>query len=222
MMSLGDSKVQQVADIDGATIGYTGTPFDRAILETLQQHEGLPDGAFKAVTVGYNQVPALLTGKVDAVIGVYWNVTATLLASESGKPPVVIQLAELGVPTFDELVIVANAERLANDPAYADAVRRFLVAVVKGTEGAVADPEGAVEIMLDETKDGSEKTPEVVKEGTEKTLGILTPPDGRTTGCFSVSDWSAFGDWMLQNGLIEQPVDVGSIVTNDFQADCTS
>jgi hypothetical protein len=52
------------------------------------------------------------------------------------------------------------------------------------------------------------------------TLPLLSSPLGLKTGCFSVDGWKAFGDWMDQNGLLDQPVDDTTIVTNDYLPDC--
>ena len=40
-----------------------------------------------------------------------------------------------GVPTYDELVVIANSQRLADDPAYAGMVQRFVAALAKATHG---------------------------------------------------------------------------------------
>ncbi len=56
--------------------------------------------------------------------------------------PSVFPADQLGVPSYAELVVAANSDRLASDAEYADAVRRF-VAAVQGTDEAIANPAGA-------------------------------------------------------------------------------
>ena len=84
VMSTADSKVQAPEDIKGAKIGVAGLPFDDAILETIRQSQGLSEDDIQTVNVGFNLEPALLSGKVDAVIGAYYNIEAT--SSRSRKP----------------------------------------------------------------------------------------------------------------------------------------
>jgi putative hydroxymethylpyrimidine transport system substrate-binding protein len=215
VMSTADSKVQSPEDFKGATIGVAGLPFDDAILETIRQQQGLSEDDIKKVNVGFNLVPALLTGKADAVIGAYWNIEATHVESEDGKPATVIRLEELGVPTYDELIIVANRDKLQSDEAYADAVRRFLAAMIKGSEAAQQDEAGSIEIMKEDTdyKDAE------IEDMVPATLGALKSPTGTATGCFDLEGWAEFGQWMLDNKLLKAEVDPSVIATNEYLPD---
>lgn len=216
LISLPDSKVQGPDTIKGATIGVAGLPFDDAILTTMRQQQGLAEGDVKSVNVGFDLVPALLTKKVDAVIGAYFNIEGTVLEHEVGEPPNITKLEELGVPHYDELIVVANKERLESDPEYADHVRRFLAAMVKGTEAAQADEAGGIESMKKNTEYKAEEIEGMVPD----TLPLLTPPSGAPIGCFDIDGWQKFGQWMVDNKLLEAPVDATTIVTNDYLPGC--
>ncbi len=216
LMSLADSKVQGPEDIKGATIGVAGLPFDDAILTTMTQQQGLEKSDVKSVNVGFDLVPALLTKKADAVIGAYFNIEAVHIEAETGEPATVTKLEDLGVPHYDELIVVANSERLQSDTAYADAVRRFLVALVAATEAAQADEAGSIATMEANT----EYTPEEIAGMVPDTLPLLTSPKGVPTGCFDLEGWATFGQWMIDNALIETPVDAATIATNDYLPGC--
>ena len=99
------------------------------------------------------------------------------------------------MPHYDELIIVANREKLESDEAYADAVRRFLVAMIKGTEEAQNDEAGSIEIMKSDTDYKDEEIDAMVPA----TLGTLVSPKGVPTGCFDRDGWAEFGQWMLDN-----------------------
>ena len=176
LMSLADSKVQGPDTIKGATIGVAGLPFDDAILNTMRKQQGLAEGDVKSVNVGFDLVPALLTKQADAVIGAYFNIEGVHIESETGQPPTVTKLEDLGVPHYDELIVVANRDRLTEDAAYADAVSRFLAAMVTATEAAQADEAGSIEIM----KANTEYTPEEIEGMVPDTLPLLDLPEGRT------------------------------------------
>ncbi len=122
LMALADSKVQGVDSVKGATIGVAGLPFDDAILATIRKSQGLAEGDVESVNVGFDLVPALLSKQVDAAIGTYFNIEGIHIESETGQAPVIVKMEELGVPTYDELIVVGNSERLQDDAAYADAV----------------------------------------------------------------------------------------------------
>ena len=87
----------------------------------------------------------MLSGRADAMLGGFRNIEGVDLA-ERGEDPRVVPVDELGIPTYDELVLVASRERLAEDP---EAIRLFIAALERGTAAAVADPEAATEAVLD-------------------------------------------------------------------------
>jgi putative hydroxymethylpyrimidine transport system substrate-binding protein len=216
LMALADSKVQGVDSVAGATIGVAGLPFDDAILDTIRKSQGLSEDDVKSVNVGFDLVPALLSKQVDAAIGTYFNIEGIHIESETGEPPVIVKMEELGVPTYDELIIVSNSERLQDDAAYADAVSRFLAAVVEATKAAQADEPGSIESM----KANTEYTDEEIEAMVPDTLPLLSSPEGFETGCFSLDNWATFGDWMLTNGLLEEEVDPETIATNEYLPGC--
>lgn len=216
LMSLADSNVQGPDDLAGATIGVPGLPFDDAILATIRESQGLTEDDVRSVNVGYDLVPALLTRKVDAVIGAYFNIEGVHVESQTGRPPTITRLDDLGVPTYDELVVVANRERLDEEPRYAEAVRRFLVALAAGVEAARADEAGSIASMEAHTEYSAEEIAGMVPA----TLPLLASPAGLPPGCLDLAAWRVFGDWMLDRGLLENPVDPSRIATNDYLPGC--
>lgn len=216
LMAVHDSKVQGPEDLGGSIIGHSGGPFNEAVLATILEDQGLTPDDVEIVNVGFDLVPAMLTGSVDATISVYFNIEGIHVESQTGEPPVIVRITDMGVPTYDELVVVANPERLADDAAYADAVRRFVAAMSQASVAAQADEAGTIEIM----KEVTEYTDEEIEAMVPDTLPLLTSPLGAAPGCFDTDSWSSFGDWMVENGLIEDPVDVATIVTNDYGDNC--
>src|ERR1051326_5720790 len=113
-----EANVKSLRDLKGRTIGITGVPSDYATLDTALHTVGLTRTDVEIVTVGYNLLPALLAHRVDAVLGVYRNVEGIELA-QRGLRATIIPLDRAGVPSYDELVLVANADRLRSDAGYA-------------------------------------------------------------------------------------------------------
>ena len=75
-----------------------------------------------------------VSGRVDAILGGYWNYEAVQLA-QLGKHPNVIRMNQVGVPTYDELVLVTATSMLEQHP---DVLRRFVQAMARGYESARA------------------------------------------------------------------------------------
>lgn len=202
-------EIRSVRDLAGRTIGITGVPSDDAALATALASAGLRRSDVKVVHVGYNLLPALLSHKVDAVLGVYRNVEGIQLL-QRGLHPTVIPLDRAGVPTYDELVLVADAGRLRSDPGYVATTRSFVHAFLAGTAGARRDPQGALAVLRKATAAGSA----FLARATPATLALLTGPGG--VGCMRTADWQRFGSWMRQQSLLEQSVPAQAVMTTRF------
>ena len=100
------------AGLRGKTIGVDGSASTNAYVDTVLRTAGLAPGDVHLVTVGFNLLPALLAGRVDAIAGGFQNIEGAELAAR-GLHPVVFPVDRYGVPGYDELVVVANGERLA-------------------------------------------------------------------------------------------------------------
>jgi len=198
-MSINPS-IRSVADLKGRTIGITGVPADRAALASA----GLAHDV-KVVNVGYNLLPALLASNVDAILGVYRNVEGIELR-QRGLSPTVIPLDRAGIPTYDELVLVANSERLRSNKEYASTVQRFVDAFLLGTDEARAHPDRALEILDKVT--ASKRS--FLAASTPATLELLGD------GCLSEQEWARFGAWMHERGLLTKPVPASDVVTTRF------
>lgn len=198
--------IHSLAALAGGSIGITGVPTDEAFLITIRKHAGLEPEALKVVRVGYNLVPALLSGKVDAILGAYRNIEGIELRRR-GLDPSIIPVDRAGVPPYAELVLVANAERLKSDRAYAVAVRGFVAALARGVNGARADPKGA----LRATEARTEASEGFLRESVPATLAVLG-----SAPCLTPSAWRRFGAWMHQTGLLKQTVPSSDVMTTAY------
>lgn len=204
-----DPGVKSLRDLKGRTIGITGVPSDYATLDTALASAGLARKDVKVVTVGYSLLPALLAHRVDAVLGVYRNVEGIQLELR-GLRPTIIPVDRTGIPTYDELVLVASKTRLARDPAYRSAVGRFVRAFLAGTADARMHPARALAILKKVTASDAS----FLARATPATLRLLAGPRG--TGCIVLRDWQRFGAWMHLHGLIEHQIPAASIIDTSF------
>ena len=99
-----------------------------------------------AVDVQQGLLPAILSGRADAMLGGFLSVEGVDLKLR-GKHPTVIPVDRLGIPTYDELVVVlrANSDELSSSSRE---IELFLAALQRGTKAAVADPAGATKTIL--------------------------------------------------------------------------
>jgi putative hydroxymethylpyrimidine transport system substrate-binding protein len=201
--------IKSLHNLEGRTIGITGVPSDYATLDTALASAGLTRKQVHVVTVGYNLLPALLAHRVDAVLGVYRNVEGIQLQLR-GLHPTIIPVDRAGVPTYDELVLVANKTRLHDDPTYRAEVRRFVGAFLAGAADARNHPSRALTILQRVTA----STKPFLARATPATLRLLAGPNG--IGCLGVRDWQRFGAWMHARGLLKQTVPAASVVDATF------
>ena len=204
-----EPNVRSLRDLKGKTIGITGVPSDYATLDTALHSVGLTRTQLKIVTVGYNLLPALLAHRVDAILGVYRNVEGIQLQLR-GLHPTIIPVDQAGVPSYDELVLVANKTRLHDDPQYHSAVKRFVGAFLAGTADARSNPSRALAIM----KKVTASDPKFLARAVPATLRLLAGSKG--IGCLSVDAWRRFGDWMHTTNLLKKPIAAASVVTASF------
>jgi putative hydroxymethylpyrimidine transport system substrate-binding protein len=204
-----EPQIRSLHNLAGRKIGITGVPSDYATLDTLLQSVGLTRKDVEVITVGYNLLPALLAHRADAVLGVYRNVEGIQLELR-GLHPTVIPVDRAGVPTYDELVLVANSARLRSDPTYRSTVRAFVAAFLAGTAQARSHPTRALAILRRVTA----SDPKFLAHATPATLRLLAGPGG--VGCLHVRDWRRFGEWMHARGLLKKPIPAASVVNAGF------
>jgi len=209
LMSLGSAKIDSVADLRGKTVGTAGIPYQSAYLKTILEEAGVSPDDVEEINVGFNLVPAMLSKKVDATLGAFWNYEGTQLEQEK-KDPSIIRMENAGVPEYDELVVVASEATTKDRGAL---VRRFFQALRQGTEAVKADPATGVDPLLDANPDLERKLQEAV---VRKTLPVFFPEDpDEAFGTMDPAEWRAYGRWMLDRGLITKPIDPTSL-TNEF------
>jgi putative hydroxymethylpyrimidine transport system substrate-binding protein len=202
-------QIHTLNDLRGRRIGITGVPSDYATLQALLAHAGLSLHDVKLVSVGYNLLPALLAGRVDAAIGVYRNVEGIELTLR-GQHPHILPVDHAGIPSYDELVLVANSNRLAHDRTYASAVRRFVAALERGTSGAEHHPQQALaELERVTTADHA-----YLAAATTLTLKLLRAPHGTT--CLHLTAWQRFANWMHQAKLLGTAVAANQAMTSSY------
>ena len=200
------SGVKGVADLRGKTIATAGIPYQGAYLKTILARAKLSPSDVDTVNVGYGLLPALVGGKAQAMLGGFSNVEGVDLRLR-GKDPVVTPVDRLGVPTYDELVLVARRDRLEED---SQAIRLFLGALARGTAAAVKSPDATTEALLAANKD---LDPKLTRAEVDATLPLLSE-----RGEMDPAEWSDFIAWMQDNQLIAGRPATDEVLSNEYLA----
>lgn len=210
LMAVNTSPVKSPSDLEGKTLGTAGLPSDDVYFQQIATKYEVDVNSVKKVNVSANLVSSMLSGKVDATIGAYRNIEGVQLA-DAGKDPMIVPVTEAGVPEYDELVIVANRDKLRDDEGYRDMVKRFMAALGEGVAAAQADEKAAAD-SIRKVATGYEA--ETIDKMVAATTPLLSNPRG--FGRTDPEKWQEFADWLHTAGMAKEKIDAGPLVTNDY------
>lgn len=196
IIALPGKHIASVAALAGKTVGTAGIAYQAAELHTALQHAGVATSSVREVNVGFNLVPAMLSGRVDATLGGFWNYEAIQLR-QLHKHPVVIPVDQAGVPTYDELVLVVR-----EDEAHTRGqdLRAFMQALTRGEREVRANPAAAAAQLV---KANPSLEAKLQLESIRQTLPATLPADSSNPyGWQSPTAWASFGNWMFSHGLL--------------------
>jgi putative hydroxymethylpyrimidine transport system substrate-binding protein len=211
IIALPGQHVRKLADLAGKKVGTAGIGYQAAELHAALQAGGVDPSKVQEVNVGFNLIPAMLSGKVAATLGGYWNYEAIQLRL-LGKRPLVIPIDEAGVPTYDELVLVVRENEARRD---GQDLRAFLQALTRGERAVRANPQAAATLMV---KANPSLEPRLQLQSIEQTLPAALPASSdEPYGWQEPSAWASFGTWMQAQGLLRHDPNGGlPPFTNEF------
>jgi putative hydroxymethylpyrimidine transport system substrate-binding protein len=210
LMSLGDRAIRRPEQLEGKTVGTAGIPYQSAYLKAILDRAGVPEDSVKEINVGFNLGPAMISKRVDATLGAFWNYEGVQLERDRRRPTI-LRVEELGVPTYNELVVVAREEDARER---GNRLRRFMLALARGHEALREDPESGLRPLLRANRD-LERGLQVAS--VRATLPVFFPKDrDRSFGWMDERAWAAYGRWMADNGLLKRGEDPRRAMTNEF------
>jgi putative hydroxymethylpyrimidine transport system substrate-binding protein len=209
VISIGKHAIADPKDLKGKTVGTAGIPYQSAYLKAILSRAKVDPASVREVNVGFNLVPAMKTKKVDATLGAFWNYEGVQLRLEKQHPQI-IRMENVGVPTYQELVIVARRQDLGKG---GERVRRFVRALGQGQAALRANPAAEVQPLL---KANPDLDPKLQLESVKATLPVLFPPAGKPFGWMDSAQWATYGDWMYSNKLLSRPPNAARALTDEF------
>jgi putative hydroxymethylpyrimidine transport system substrate-binding protein len=209
LISLPVAKIKEPSDLAGKTVVTAGIPYQTAYLETILRDNGVDPGDVEQVDVGLNLLQPVLSGRADAMFGGFRNVEGVQL-ERAGKNPSVVPVNELGIPNYDELVLVARGSRVLDDP---EPIRLFIAALERGTIDAREDPRSATDALIAASK---ELEPRLTLAEVRRTLPLFFPQKGRPFGYMNPGEWVGFAGFLADQGQVEQRLGADELLTNEL------
>lgn len=205
-----DSPIKTPADLRGHSIGVPGAYGATYIgLLALLQQGGLTQKDVNIQSIGYTQLPALMSKKVDAVMG-YLNNEAVEF-NEAG-------FAIRTIPVGNSQPLISNGlgalqKEIDSNP---DVVKAVIAATQKGVDYVAAHPADAVTISAKYVPDlNDSKNAANALAVLNATIPLMKQNSG-TAGATDASAWTSMATFLKNNGQLQKPVDTTKAFNNDY------
>ena len=191
LVVMADGPIQSIADLKGKTVGFSVGGFEDALLRAMLARYGLTLDDITLVNVNFSLSPALITGRVDAVIGAFRNFELNQM-DIVGTPGRAFYVEEEGVPVYDELIFIAHRDRL-DDPR----LRAFIDAIEAATLYLVNHPDAAWKLFIEGR---AELDDDLNRRAWRDTL----PRFALRPAAYDAARYERFAEFLKDQGLIEE------------------
>lgn len=187
---LKNGPVKTLADLKGRKIGFSVAGVEEAVLTAMLTPQGLTLKDVTLVNVNWSLSPSLMSGQVDAVIGAFRNFELTQMALD-GVEGRCFYPEESGLPSYDELIYVANPATMDRDK-----IRRFLAATERAAQFIVNHPQESWEIFA--------ATAPELQDALNKQAWLDTLPRfSQSPAGLDAGRYAAFEAFLLKAGLVQ-------------------
>ncbi|QUL57519.1 ABC transporter substrate-binding protein [Paenibacillus tritici] len=209
LMVAADSGITRPGELSGKQAGYSSVPLYEAMLKAMVTSDGGDASSLKLIDVGFELIPALSTGRVDAIMGGFINHEQLLLEQE-GHPVRSFNPVEYGVPDYYELVLVASEQGLQDSQGY---YQKFVEAIRQGQQFVAGNPDEALKLLLEHQEDTA-PLDEAIEQRSLKILLPLMDAGSQPFGYQDGATWEKVNQWLGENGLLAQEVDIKNAFIN--------
>lgn len=191
LVVLKDSQITSIADLKGKKIGYSVSGFEESLLKTMLKSANLTEKDVQMVNVNWSLSPSLLSGQVDGVIGAFRNFELNQLKIEKHEG-VAFYPEQYGVPTYDELIFVANKVAIRDEK-----LSRFMTAISQANDFIKQNPDKAWELFV------SYKPKELDNELNRMAWADTLPHLADNPKALDKARYEAMATFMQEQGLIK-------------------
>lgn len=209
---LAAADVRRPRDLAGRRVGVTGLPSDEAVLRSIVAGDGGDPQAVETVTIGFNAVAALVSGRVAGATA-FWNVEGVALDRERPGSRQ-FRVDEFGAPAYPELLLCTSRATLQDR---ASLVRATVAALRRGYEFALTDPESSVSDVLEAVRGASR---EELTAQMDVLTSVFLGPSGHPGGLDErvLRRWAR---WEARFGIVEEPPEVFDMFVTRYANDAS-
>lgn len=211
LMALADSGIRRPRDLEGRTYGGYGGALETELVKRLVECDGGDPDQVDFVEVGnVDYLTGMQRGRFDfAWVFNGWDA----LAAEEVDGVDVTTIPFIDhldcIPDWYTPLVLTSESMIQDDP---ELVRDFLAATARGYQVAVDDPQRAADLLLDAVP---ELDRDLVEASTAYHASRFIEP-GQGWGHQEAQVWSDFGAFLVDAGLLDEPVDTDAAFTDDF------
>lgn len=203
-----DRNIKTPKDFEGKKYSGWGTPLEEKFIDTLMKKEGGDFKKVQMVMMGATDFFASMETEADfAWIYYGWDGVG---AKVKNYPLNFILLQDVDpILDFYSPLIISNEKTLSDKPEVAT---RFMRAVSKGYTYSVNNIEDACTLLLKH----SPETDRTHAVESVKYLSAFFLDDNKKFGVMNDTIWQNFSQWMFDNKLLEQKLDIEKSYTNKY------
>ena len=200
LLVLEEGPVKSLADLKGRKVGYSVAGVEEALLTGMLAPHNVTPSDIELINVNFSLSPALMSGQVDAVIGAFRNFELNQMDIEGVKGRC-FYLEEEGIPSYDELIYVANPANMD-----ADKMARFIGATELATQFIINNPRESWKIFSGTAK-------ELQNELNERAWADTLPRFALRPAAFDAGRYQRFQSFLIESGLLSEamPIDLSLI-----------
>jgi ABC-type nitrate/sulfonate/bicarbonate transport system substrate-binding protein len=205
-----DSAAASPADWAGMTYGSFGSPFEEPTLKALMTCAGGDFNQLAIVDTGFTDPLALLQTKQIDLAWIFFG-TQGIAAEQEGIQLSTILMSDHTdcIPDYYTPVLITRQQTIDVSP---EMVRSFVTAVSRGYTYAAEHPAEAAAILLTASPESDEATLRAQQEWSSPRYQAEADRWGDQT----LGVWQAYSQWMVDQGIIDQPIDAQAAFTTQF------
>ena len=206
IVSLADSNIFEPKDLAGKKLGLPMLSGASYIgLRALLDAAGMKESDTTLDVIGFTQVESLVAGRDDAVVVYIANEPVQLM--ERGYKVNVIKVSD-----YDNLVgngLITNEITIKEDP---ELVQKMVTAMLKGVQFSIDHPDETYQICLKFVENLKADDP-IQRKVLDASIELWKADP---LGYSDQALWENMQQILLEMGLLEKPMDLGTVFTNQF------
>jgi ABC-type nitrate/sulfonate/bicarbonate transport system substrate-binding protein len=206
--SASNSGIQNPKDFEGKEYGGFGSPVEKAMIQSLMEKQHADVNKVKITNIGSTDFFTALKQGIDF----YWIYYGWqgVEAEKKGLKLNMIYLADQAKELdYYTPVLITSESKIKQDPAM---IKKFMQAVSKGYQFAIAHPKEAANMLLKENPTLDSK----LVHQSQQWLSPRYKADASVWGIQKEAVWSGYAKWLSDHHLLDGKFDPKKAFTNQF------